>query len=353
MGDGSDVASPKQPQTLKPWYRILRLPVLLTILGEPIAGFLLASASGGSTPALGMMLAPAGAAVFFAVFAHLINDLLDLPVDETAHSDRPLPAGEITVPQARMAAVVSVLSGLNLSLFAGRPVLYAGGGLCCLILARHAFLKRIPVAGACSAGLCRAVSLLLGALAAAPDLISSGRLLSRDGALLCVALACVTLYVAAVSHLAGCAGKGDVVCGDGPSPQACGTRGRSSVSLYGTGGISRWLPFAVLLPSLVVLLLLASFRKSGGATVAAAKTAATSALAFLSAIALLRGWLLGGILYRSQPLGATLSGHMANLLLVQGALCSAAGTAGLFPAITFILLSILLKRMEKGADLPK
>ena len=315
-------AEQKTPQTLESWYRILRLPLLLTIPGEPVAGFLLASAASGQSKPLGVVLAAVGAALFFAVFGHLLNDLLDLSIDETAHPDRPLPSGEITVPQARMAAVVSVLSGLNLALFAGRPVLYAGVVLCCLLLARHAFLKRIPVIGACTAGLCRALSFLFGVLAVMPDWISSGRFLESDGALLWVALACVTFYTAAVAHLARRTGKKD--------------RGRM-----------RWLPLAVLLPYLAGLMLLASLRQNGEAAVSASKTAATSALAFLSAVALLRGWLLGGVLYRSQPIKATVFGHFGNLLLIQGALCSAAGTAGLFPAVTFILLSVLFARFRR------
>ncbi|MBO4286862.1 MAG: UbiA family prenyltransferase [Kiritimatiellae bacterium] len=339
-------AEQKTPQTLEPWYRILRLPLLLTIPGEPVAGFLLASAASGQSKPLGVMLAAVGAALFFAVFGHLLNDLLDLSIDETAHPDRPLPSGEITVPQARMAAVVSVLSGLNLALFAGRPVLYAGVVLCCLLLARHAFLKRIPVIGACTAGLCRALSFLFGVLAVMPDWISSGRFLESDGALLWVALACVTLYTAAVAHLARRAEKKD----GGRMRYHCVSLGSSFVQHRAgkkdRGGM-RWLPLAVLLPYLAGLMLLASLRQNGEAAVSASKTAATSALAFLSAVALLRGWLLGGILYRSQPIKATVFGHFGNLLLIQGALCSAAGTAGLFPAVTFILLSVLFARFRR------
>lgn len=320
---------PGQPQTLKPWYRILRPPMLLTVPGEPVAGFLLASAAGGESKPLGVLLAASGAAIFFAAFDHLLNDLLDFEMDAASRPWRPLPSGEITVPQARMAAVVSALSGLNLALFAGRAVLYAGVGLCCLILARQAFLKRVPLAGACTAGLCRASGLLLGALSVDPALRQPGRLLSRDGALLCVSLACVALYTAAVSNL-----------------RAGGADRAPSDDAPADGNASRWLPFAVLLPCLAGLLLLVSFRQNGDAGVTAAKTAATSALAFLSAITLLRGWLLGGILYRSQPLEATVSGHFANLLLIQGALCSAAGTAGLFPAVTFVLLSVLFNRLR-------
>ena len=338
MDDEPNVAIPGQPQTLKPWYRILRLPMLLTVPGEPIAGFLLASAAGGQSKPLGVMLAAVGAAIFFAVFDHLLNDLLDLSVDETTHPERPLPAGEITLPQVRMAAIVSVLSGLNLALFAGRAVLYAGVGLCCLILARQAFLKRIPLVGACTAGLCRALSLLLGVLSVDPSWMQNGRFFSRDGALLGVAFACVAFYSAAVRHLAT----------QSPSRSTSGETIAEQPSPPPDGNLARWLPFAVLLPCLVGLMLLVSFRQNGGTGVSAVNTAATSALAFLSAIALLRGWLLGGILYRCQPLEATVSGHNGNLLLIQGALCSAAGTAGLFPAITFILLSVLFNRLVRS-----
>ena len=61
---------------------------------------------------------------------------------------------------------------------------------------------------------------------------------------------------------------------------------------------------------------------------------------------LLRAWLLGGPMYRLQPVPATVGGHIRNLLMLQACLCVAAGPQGLLPAAAFMLLSFVFKRLS-------
>ena len=68
---------------------------------------------------------------------------------------------------------------------------------------------------------------------------------------------------------------------------------------------------------------------------------------FLMVMALMRAWLLGGMLYRIQPVPDTVGGHIRNLLLLQGCFCVAAGAAGLMPALFFVLLSLVFARLSR------
>ena len=61
---------------------------------------------------------------------------------------------------------------------------------------------------------------------------------------------------------------------------------------------------------------------------------------------LMRAWLLGGLMYKSQPVPVTVGGHIRNLLMVQACFCVAAGQAGLLPAMLFVLLSFVFARLH-------
>jgi len=298
-------------RNLMPWFRLVRLPNLLTVPGDPVAGFLLASA-GGPHGSLTVLIAAAGVSLSLYLFGLILNDLLDLETDARERPGRPLPAGEITVPQARMAAIAMGLSGLNLALFAGRPALFVAAALAGLIVLYNAALKRVPGAGVAAMGLCRGMSLLLGAVAARPALL-------RAPDVSCVPVfvaACgLTLYVAAFSAVARREMEAD-------KPQ----------------GFTRWLPFAALLVFLPALLAGVSARERLAGV-------APAFYVFLMAMTLMRAWLLGGILYRLQPVPVTVGGHIRNLLLVQACCCAATGAQGLLPAILFVLLSLVFVRI--------
>ena len=300
--------------SLSPWFRLLRLPNLLTVPGDPLAGFLLAAA-GQAQPAKPLVLAAAaGASLCLYAFGLILNDLMDLETDLRERPERPLPAGEITVHQARMAAVAMALSGLNLALVAGRSALFVGAALAAVIVLYNAALKRGRVAGLWAMGVCRGLSLLLGVAAARPELFGSP---GTVPAAAWVAAAGLTLYVAGFSAVA-----------------------KREMEAEKDEGAARWLPFAALLPTLLALICVVTAQKRLDGL-------ASTAYVFLMVMTLMRAWLLGGVLYRLQPVPETVGGHIRNLLMVQGCFCAASGLRGLLPAVLCMLLCAVFKRLSK------
>jgi 4-hydroxybenzoate polyprenyltransferase len=297
-----------------PWLRLVRLPNLLTVPGDPVAGFLLASSGVQTPPAPLALAAVAGAALCLYAFGLMLNDLMDVAADQLERPERPLPAGEINVSQARLAAIALALSGLNLALVAGRPALFTAAALAGVIVLYNATLKRVPVLGVCALGLCRGLSLLLGAVAARPDLLVRH---SAADVPVWLAAAGLLLYVAGFSAVA-----------------------KREMEPDKPLGITRWLPFAALLLTLFGLLVAVSALKRLDGIM-------PTVFVFLMVMALLRAWLLGGMLYRIQPVPDTVGGHIRNLLLLQGCFCVAAGAAGLMPALCFVLLSLVFARLSK------
>ena len=295
-------------KTLMPWFRLARLPNLLTVPGDPVAGFLLAAAFAAQYPKPVLLFAAAGAALFLYLFGLILNDLMDIEVDRVERPERPLPAGEITVPQARMAAIAMALSGLNLALVAGRPALYVAAALAGLIVLYNAVHTRVPAAGVLAMGLCRGLSLLLGVAAAQPESFGAA-------APALAAAAGLALYVFSFSVLA-----------------------RREMDPEKPLGKTRWMPFGALLICLPAVLTISSaLRKLDAFT--------PLVYVFLMVMTLMRAWLLGGLMYRLQPVPATVGGHIRNLLLVQACFCVAAGPQGLLPAVLFVLLSFVFPRL--------
>ncbi len=300
-------------KTLMPWFRLVRLPNLLTVPGDPVAGFLLAATVASLNLKPVMLFAAAGASLCLYIFGLILNDLVDIETDRCERPERPLPAGEITVPQARMAAIAMALSGLNLALVAGRPALYVAAALAGLIVLYNAVLKRVPVAGVLTMGLCRGLSLLLGAVAAQPELFTKPSAASVPALFVALGL---TFYVTGFSIVA-----------------------KREMDSEKTQGWGRWLPFVALLVVLpALLILLSAIKRQDSFT--------PTVYVFLMVMTLMRAWLLGGLMYKSQPVPVTVGGHIRNLLMVQACFCVAAGQAGLLPAMLFVLLSFVFARLH-------
>ncbi len=303
----------RQINTLLPWFRLCRVPNLLSVPGDPIAGFLLATI--GRTPQRVLPLfAAAGASLCLYLFGLILNDLLDLKIDACERPERPLPSGQITVPQARMAAIAMGLSGLNLATSAGRPALLVAALLAALIILYNAYFKRIPVLGVLTMGLCRGTSLLLGACAADPACLDP--VINTVSAPVLFAAGGLTLYVVAFSTLA----RHEM---DPQQPQQS----------------TRWLPFLallILLPGLLILL--SAQERLTGST--------PSIYIFLMIMALMQAWLLGGPLSRLLSMPEIIGRHIRNLLLVQAAFCAITGLTGLLPALFFLMLSFVFTRLS-------
>jgi len=188
----------KNRPALMAWLQLIRLPNLLTVPGDPIAGFLLATAAGLSGRACCSPWGPAGVAAGVSVLLYMCglvaNDLADLAEDRSERPRRPLPSGRIGVRAARIVCAMLGAAGLCLAMINGwASFTVAAVLLAAIVLYNHA-VKRIRVAGPLAMGSCRAFSLLVGAAAAG----WRGELL----VLVLVPAVVLWLYVAAVTAIA-------------------------------------------------------------------------------------------------------------------------------------------------------
>ena len=186
------------PSAFRTWLQLVRAPNLFTVPGDPFVGYVLA-AYGAFEPQVFFAL---GASVCFYAAGLLDNDLADLAEDRVERPKRPLPSGAAS-PRA-VATVAAVLVGVGLLLAAklGAPALTIALAIVAAVGLYNHVTKHLPAIGALNMGVCRGLSVLLGA-AAAPHpellwrLLATGRL---DPLLIACGL--VTLYIAAITHLA-------------------------------------------------------------------------------------------------------------------------------------------------------
>ena len=174
------------------WLQLLRLPNLLTVPGDILAGFLLVPRARvtGSDWAQLLLAIPAGILLYAAGL--ILNDLFDYATDLRDRPLRPLPSGKVYRESAAAAALILLwIAAFLAAFFDALPV--AIPLILCIIL-YDIGLKRIAYAGPALMGACRAGNLLLGAAAACegncPSLIPAAAALALG------------LYIAVVTHLA-------------------------------------------------------------------------------------------------------------------------------------------------------
>jgi 4-hydroxybenzoate polyprenyltransferase len=158
-------------KTLTAWGRLLRLPNLLTVPGDPLVGFVIVAGVGfsWSSPAL---WASMGASVLLYAAGLIHNDLCDLDEDRRERPNRPLACGAISKRSAIAVMILLVAEAMGV-------IVVASGAHCAIpllvcvllasaILAYNALLKRWVVPGAIAMGFCRGLSFLLGGVIALP-----------------------------------------------------------------------------------------------------------------------------------------------------------------------------------------
>lgn len=150
--------SPK-PGRLTTWCRLLRLPNLFTVPGDPLAGFMLAT--GGL---LDWRVAGAMATSLLLYSAGLLlNDYFDREVDARERPDRPIPSGAVKAGTVLAVGLILLIAGVGLPWAMGHAG--AGGvaaGIAVAVFAYDAGLKRVPWLGPLVMGCCRAGSVVLG-----------------------------------------------------------------------------------------------------------------------------------------------------------------------------------------------
>lgn len=152
------------PSRIWSWLALVRVPNLLTVPGDVLAGAVLVSASDGlSEPAL-LWAVLAGLGFYMAGL--VMNDLVDRATDLRERPDRPLPSGRVS-PAAARGAMLALLALALMASFAGGPWMGGVGVLLGLsIIAYNLRARAYRITGALVMGACRAFNLLLGMAAA-------------------------------------------------------------------------------------------------------------------------------------------------------------------------------------------
>lgn len=153
------------PNRLRAWLQLFRVPNLLTVPGDPLAGFLIAT--GGHLDARAAVAVVACLCFYAAGLA--MNDLADLKEDLRDRPNRPLPSGVI----GRGAAIVSVMvligAAFSVLRIGAGPLAFIAGVMLLATITFYNFLaKRMAFIGAIAMGACRGGSILVGAAAGTP-----------------------------------------------------------------------------------------------------------------------------------------------------------------------------------------
>ena len=178
---------------LEAWCRLLRAPNLLTVPGDPIAGYVLAGGVFAAGQRLNVLLC-AGASLLVYCAGLILNDVFDLDEDRRRRPERPLPAGEIRPITAAIVAVVLLAGGYGLACLAGTLASIVACALLVAVGVYNGGAKRIPVVGPINMGMCRGLSLLLGAAPVCQVGLKPPAVLAGAGLL--------TGYIAVVTFLA-------------------------------------------------------------------------------------------------------------------------------------------------------
>lgn len=160
------------------WLQLLRVPNFATVPGDPLAGFFLAGGVAWGASHWNAVLAVGISLCLYSV-GMLLNDLVDVEDDCRDRPSRPLPRGAI--PPAHVRAIISalVLAAGGMSLVAGRWTFAVATCLAIAVFAYNLWAKRVSGIGVLVMGLCRGLSVLVGAscvtgLGEAPNLVFIG-----------------------------------------------------------------------------------------------------------------------------------------------------------------------------------
>ncbi len=135
-------------------------------------GYLIAASQGtdldGQDIWLGLgWLIPALAAALVTAAGNVANDVLDADIDRTAHPERAIPSGLVSIAGATMLAVFLLASGLLAAWWSGGwPLLAFAAVNAAVLWAYEVRLKRLPLVGNIVVGALVASTLAFGAVAA-------------------------------------------------------------------------------------------------------------------------------------------------------------------------------------------
>ena len=128
------------------WLRLLRPPNLLTVPGDPIAGFVLATLAGAERSFL-FMIPAAGASLLLYVGGLVSNDCFDYSEDVRTRPDRPLPSGAVPRRSAMLVSILCLLAGVGLASLIKLATCIVAAALATSVLFYNGLTKRSPVIG--------------------------------------------------------------------------------------------------------------------------------------------------------------------------------------------------------------
>jgi 4-hydroxybenzoate polyprenyltransferase len=291
---------------VKAWMQLLRPPNLLTVPGDPIAGFFLAQ---WLTPCKPLVAAwPCVAGSFLLYMAGLIsNDYFDLKEDSAQRPNRPLPSGAVKPAAAIAVTIVLAALGIGSASFAGVAAAIVAASLAATIAVYNIWLKKVPIIGPFCMGSCRGLSLLLGAAFFGQDAVfSSLPLLAAAG---------ITFYVTAVTRIAASETEEMEIGGD------------------------RWRPLINIGLCFTAIMF---FVESSSRTKLTAAGGTSIIVAGLAALMTLFWALYCGTRLTGEPepavVSTTVGKYLRGLLFAQAAFVALAGNQGLLVAAALLLL---------------
>lgn len=277
---------------------ILRLPNFLSVPGDIMAGFFLAS--GGFMEWNAALQAAVFAGIFFYAAGLLGNDYCDRQRDAVERPERPLPRGVMAPQTVLIGALLATILGLVFAFRAGWRAGVAAVVLTLFIWAYNLGIKHIRMAGPVLMGLCRSTSFVMGVFAIGwiPDYSMPQLWITAVG---------IMLYIAAVTIIA---------------------KRETGVNEL---GLARWMPGIVMTITLLALCLAYHHEH---------RYWPAQWLLFLGAMAIAWPWLVGFLTsgkVEPRSISKAIGHWIRGLILLQALLCMAAGQAGIYPGLMILL----------------
>ena len=151
------------PAHWRTWLQLVRAPNLFTVPGDPLAGYFLHLATGGRLDHRLPMAVAASLGLYS--FGLLLNDLVDIREDKRDRPTRPLPSRAANVYTVLAVAIGLALVALVVCFATSKSTFLVGVTLLAAIILYNSWAKKIAILGPLNMGLCRGLSLLLGATA--------------------------------------------------------------------------------------------------------------------------------------------------------------------------------------------
>jgi len=150
----------KQTSTFWAWLTLVRLPNLLTVPGDVLAGSVLIAGSDGFSH-IALFAALAASFCFYAA-GLIMNDLVDCAIDQKERPDRPIASGAISTTSARVVLLVLYAMALFACSLGGPWMLGVGLVLGGMIFLYNRYARKVREIGALVMGSCRALNVVLG-----------------------------------------------------------------------------------------------------------------------------------------------------------------------------------------------